>query len=247
MPQQEVQHGRIARRHHAVDVAASDLGALHEVVDQRVDVVEDRPLEGLGAAGLPGIVDAADDVGAVLDLGVVLGGRLAGDAGAEVHQVPDDGGRAHVQRQAEVPLRGVAPLHAEHLVDVAAAAHRGRHPAVPLPRPRRTAGGKVTQHARQFPRGLQSDLQRAGPLLGHRLQQALLVGRGVVQRRLGKNEEELLHQRVRVPPAAARHRCGQNRGTARCLARCRRSRSAGIPAGPRPPGRSAGTAWQAST
>ena len=37
-------------------------------------------VQGLGAAGLPGVVDAADDVGAELDLGVVLGGGLAGSA-----------------------------------------------------------------------------------------------------------------------------------------------------------------------
>ena len=87
-----------------MDVSPSDMGPVHQIINQGLDVLDHRVVQGVGAAGLPGMVDAADDVGAVLDLRVVFGGRLAGDSRGEIHQVRHHGGRAHVQGQAEIAV-----------------------------------------------------------------------------------------------------------------------------------------------
>ena len=111
-PQQEMRHRRVPRGRRAEDVAPANLGAAHQVVDQFVDVLNHGPVHGLGAAGTAGMVDPVDHVLAEADLRVVLGGRPARGSRVEVHQVNDKGSGAHVHRQPETAVRGVAPLHA---------------------------------------------------------------------------------------------------------------------------------------
>ena len=196
--QQEVQHGRIAGSHHARDIAPADLCPVGQVLDERFDVLDNGLVQGLGAARLPRVVDAADNVGAELDLGVVLGGGVAGSARRKVNQVSDDRRGAHVEGKAEIVAGRVARLDTEHLAQVAAETDRGRDAAVPPPVPRGSAHRAAAQHARQLPRDLQAHLHGTGSALGDRFQKPLLVGRGIVEGGLGQLQGELFHQRIQL-------------------------------------------------
>ena len=116
--------------------------------------------------------------------------------GAEVHQVPDHRRGPHVERQPVIPVGGVALLHVEDLFDVVPQAHRRRDAAVPLPCPRGSVHLSRAEHFRQLPGDLQAHLQRPGTLLGHRLQQPLLVCGRIVEAGLGQHKKQLFDDRI---------------------------------------------------
>ena len=122
----------------------------------------------------------------------------------------DDGRGAHVQGQAEIAVRPCRPLDAEHLVDVAAEADRGRDAAVPLPVPRGSAHRAAAEHARQLPRDLQAHLHGPGRRFATASSSRSWSAVGSSSVGSGRSRRELLDQRIEFHRrAAAPPRCGE--------------------------------------
>ena len=133
--EQNVDHGRVSRRHHVGDVMEADPALLDHCVDQVVDVLHHAVMELLQAVRfLLGIQDPCDHVFPEADLRVV--GCLAAQhlPAHEVQQVRDDGRGADVDRHPEIALRRVARLELDHLHRLAALAEGGGDREIAFPK-----------------------------------------------------------------------------------------------------------------
>ena len=179
--QQQVVHGGVAGQAHAVDAAAVDRRRGAHLREQRAEGFVDHGLrQPLGAALAAGLDDAVDDIGAVADLAVASGRLGENRAGLHVHQRGGDRRGAQVDHEPGDRCGVLRRQHVEHgggfTGDVD---HAARAEAV------------LAQHARQIlQRGIAEDGLLDAQQLTQLAREALVVGHGVVGRRLAQLDGE---------------------------------------------------------
>ncbi len=134
-PQQQVGHGGIAGDNHVADGFRFGSGAVQGFADEVVDGGQGHAAEFFNPVFFC-TDDAVDHIVAAIRLAVVAGGGCQHRAIGHIYQVDHDGGRAHVDGQAQGWVPAVAGAHLQNFIGAFSAHHRdGDIPLVPADDP----------------------------------------------------------------------------------------------------------------